>query len=100
MTKGRRALTTVLAMFVIGGLILLVPHLGLAQEKHKISWSVRPETTKTTVQHQLEIADVPSHIIRMFETKRTFPENPPTVENLKVGLAPLRILATYDAALR
>jgi hypothetical protein len=66
-------------------LTLLARTDGLAQERHKLSWSARPENTKFTVQQQLEIADVPGHVIRMFEIRRTWPENPPMVEGLKVA---------------
>ena len=82
MARSRVAIVRVLSL--LGGLILVVPDQSLAQERHKISWSVRPENTKTTFQHTLEIPDVPSHVIRMFEVRRTWPENPPSVEGVKV----------------
>src|SRR5438128_8318949 len=84
MRANRNGFTTALALSLVGGLALLVPDQSLAQERHKISWSVRPENTKTTFQHTLEIPDVPSHVIRMFEVRRTWPENPPSVEGVKV----------------
>jgi hypothetical protein len=75
---------TVFALSLVGGLVLLAPGQSWTQEKHKLSWSARPENTKFTFQHTLEILDVPGHAIRMFEIRRTWPENPPTIEGLKV----------------
>ena len=80
----RSSFATVFALSLVGGLVLLAPVQSSAQEKHKLSWSTRPENTKVTFQHTLEIPDVPSHVIRMFEVRRTWPENPPSVEGLKV----------------
>ena len=80
----RNGFATVLALALIGGPILLAPAQILAQEKHKLSWSVRPENTQYTVQHGLDIADTPGHVIRLAEVRRTWPENAPMVEGLKV----------------
>jgi len=74
----RSSFATVFALSLVGGLVLLAPVQSSAQEKHKLSWSTRPENTKVTFQHTLEIPDVPSHVIRMFEVRRTWPENPPS----------------------
>src|SRR2546425_8314922 len=84
MRTNRNGFTTALALSLVGGLVLLPPPPSLAQEKHKLSWSARPENTKYTAQQQLEIADVPGHTIRMFEIRRTWPENPPMIEGVKV----------------
>lgn len=83
-SMARNRVAIVLVLSLLGGLILLAPNQSLAQERHKISWSTRPENTKVTFQHTLEIPDVPSHAIRMFELWRTWPENPPMVTGLKV----------------
>src|SRR3989442_5853776 len=83
-SMARNRVAMVLVLSLLGGLILLAPNQSLAQERHKISWSTRPENTKVTFQHTLEIPDVPSHAIRMFELRRTWPENPPMVTGLKV----------------
>src|SRR2546428_10052063 len=83
-SMARNRVAIVLVLSLLGGLILLAPNQSLAQERHKIPWSTRPENTKVTFQHPLEIPDVPSHAIRMFELRRTWPENPPMVTGLKV----------------
>jgi hypothetical protein len=69
----------------------------VAQEKQKLSWSARPENTKYPVQHQLEVPDVPGHVMRMFEIQRTFPEAPPTVEGLEVVEEVARGISDYIA---
>src|SRR2546427_110413 len=84
-SMARNRVAIVLVLSLLGGLILLAPNQSLAQERHKISWSTRPENTKVTFQHTLEIPDVPSHAIRMFELRRTWPENPPSVAGANVG---------------
>jgi len=81
-TPGSTAIGLVLA--VAGALVLSFPDVSVGQEKRKISWSSRPENTKFTVNHPLEIPDAPRHILRLLEIRRTFPENPPVVNGLKL----------------
>jgi len=73
-----------LALLLVGGVILFAPLASGAQEKFKSSWSARPENTKVTFQHVLEIPDVPGHTIRLYEYHRTWPDNPPIMAGLKV----------------
>lgn len=73
-----------LILAVAGALVLICPDVSVGQEKHKVTWSSRPENTKFTVNHALEIPDAPRHIVRMLEIRRTFPENPPVVNGLKL----------------
>jgi len=63
--------TVLLALLAVGSLSFLAPIACDAQEKHKLSWSTRPENTKVVFQHGLEIPDVPGHMIRLFEIRRT-----------------------------
>src|SRR2546426_8624881 len=75
---------TVLAV-ALGGFIVLASGTSFAQEKHKISWSAKPENTKTTFRHRLEIPDMLGHAIVMFEIRRTWPDGGgPVVEGRKV----------------
>ena len=60
---------------LVGGLVLLAPAQSLAQEKHKLARSARPENTKFTYQHQLEIPDTPGHFI---QTRADAPDGVPT----------------------
>src|SRR5262245_5615453 len=53
--------------------------------KKKLAWSAKPENTKVTVQQVLEIPDAAGHVIRINETRRTWPDGGgPTVEGRKV----------------
>src|SRR2546425_12862923 len=64
---------TVLAV-ALGGFIVLASGTSFAQEKHKISWSAKPENTKTTFRHRLEIPNMLGHALVMFEIGRTWPD--------------------------
>jgi len=76
---------TVLAVALLGGFIVLASDTSFGQEKHKISWSAKPENTKTTFRHRLEIPDMLGHYIVMFEIRRTWPDGGgPVVEGRKV----------------
>src|SRR3989442_8663024 len=75
---------TVLAV-AVGGFIVLASGTSFGQEKHKISWSAKPENTKTAFRHRLEIPDILGHAIGMFEIRRTWPDGGgPVVEGRKV----------------
>jgi hypothetical protein len=84
-TVGGNRVFTVVAPALVGAFILVAFHSSFAQEKKKISWSAKAENTKVTVQQALEIPDIPGHIIRLTEFRRTWPDGgAPTVEGLKV----------------
>src|SRR5262245_4332057 len=48
-TIGATAIGLILA--VAGALVLIWPDVSVSQEKHKVTWSSRPENTKFTVNH-------------------------------------------------
>jgi len=83
-TVGCRWLSSASLGVFVASLLWLPPSGSLAQERHKVAWSARPENTKYTFQHVLEVGDVPGHAIRMIEIRRTFPDNAMTFEGLKV----------------
>jgi hypothetical protein len=80
----RLFLITILILAVTGGVILSFSDGSFSQEKKKLAWSTKAENTKYIGHPLLEIADVPGHAIRSFEIRRTFPDNPPIIEGLKV----------------
>jgi len=91
----RSSFATVFALSLVGGLLLLAPAQSLAQEKHKISWSAKPENTKYTFQHTFEIPDISGHVLRLFELRSTWPDGgAPTIQGEKVAEAISR--ATSD----
>jgi hypothetical protein len=85
MGKIRDSRVMILVLLLVA-LILLGSDTAFGQEKKKIAWSARPENTKVTVQQALEIPDIGGHIIRINETRRTWPDGgAPTVEGRKVA---------------
>jgi len=84
LTRIRAYVMTLVALCLAVGLILFVPAGGSAQEKHKLSWSVRAENVKFTLVGRLEIPDMPGHFLSIFELRRTWPDNPPTIEGVKL----------------
>ncbi len=78
--------------FIRNGMIVLIALTGLtafgstagwAQEKHKISFKSLAANTKYTQQHLIDVGDVPGHLIRIAEIRRTFPTNPPVFDGVK-----------------
>jgi hypothetical protein len=53
------------------------------QEKCKMSWEVPAANGSYTGQHAFDVGDVPGHQIRIFELRRTFPDDEPNCEGLK-----------------
>lgn len=58
---------------------------ALAQQKEHISFKVPAENSKYTRQVNIEVGDIPNHIVRIFEIHRTFPDNPPVINGLKLA---------------
>ena len=76
-----RALTTTVALLC---LVLALPAGdAVAQQKQQVSFSSPAQDSKFTQQQNVEIRDVPNHIVRVFEVHRTFP-NPPVINGLKI----------------
>src|SRR5438128_426876 len=57
---------------------------ALAQQKQKVSYKVSAENSKYTQQHLIDVGDVPGHEVRIFEIRRTFPNNPPMINGVKL----------------
>jgi hypothetical protein len=54
-----------------------------AQEKCKMKWEIPAANSNYTQQHVIDVGDVPGHQIRIFELRRTFPNDQPNCEGLK-----------------
>ena len=66
------------------------------QEKCKMSWVVPAANTEYTVQHTIEVGDVPGHLVRILEVHRTFPDDAqPNCEGLKLVEQWLRGYSDY-----
>ena len=67
------------------GVGVLASGTSYGQEKHKISWSSKPENTKFTVNQRLEHPDIRGHVVALIELRRTWPDGGgPVVEGRKV----------------
>jgi len=62
---------------------LPVDHVA-AQEKQRVSFKSPAENSKYTQQVNLNVADVPNHIVRAYEVHRTYPNNAPVINGLKL----------------
>jgi len=57
---------------------------ALAQQRQHVSYKVGAENSKYTQQQNVDMRDVPNHLLRIFEVHRTFPTNAPVVNGLKI----------------
>ena len=55
-----------------------------AQEKQHVSFKAPAENSKFTQQLNIDIGDVPNHIMRIFEVHTTFPSNAPVINGVKL----------------
>jgi hypothetical protein len=58
---------------------------ALAQQKQQVSFKVPAENSKYTQQQNIDVRDVPNHIVRIYELHRTFPNtNAPVIIGLRI----------------
>jgi hypothetical protein len=69
---------------VTAALLCLTAGTGLAQEKQHASFNGSAENSKFTQQLTIEVGDMPNHVVRVFEIRTTFPNNPPVINGLKL----------------
>jgi hypothetical protein len=74
---------TILALLCLG--ICLPADNAVAQQKQQVSFKVPAENIKFGLQQNVVVGDVPNHIVRVFETHTTFPNNAPTINGLKLA---------------
>jgi hypothetical protein len=56
---------------------------ALAQQKQQVSFKVPDENAKFIVSQNVEVGDVPNHIVRIFEVQNRLPNNTPAINGLK-----------------
>ena len=74
---------TITALLCLG--VCLPADNAVAQQKQQVSFKVPAENIKFGLQQNLVVGDVPNHIVRVFETHTTFPNNAPTINGLKLA---------------
>jgi hypothetical protein len=57
---------------------------AVAQQKQQVSFKLSAENSKFTQQQNIDIGDVPNHIVRVYEVHRTYPNNAPVINGLKL----------------
>jgi hypothetical protein len=72
-----------LLLAITATLIWATPGPLAAQEKCKMKWEAPPANSNYTQQHVIDVGDVPGHQVRIFEVRRTFPNDQPNCEGLK-----------------
>jgi len=55
---------------------------AVAQQKQRISYTAAAENTKYPQFLNIDVGDVPNHLVRIFEIHRTYPNNAPIINGL------------------
>jgi hypothetical protein len=66
-----------------------------AQEMQRVSYKTPAANSKYSVQHVLDVGDIPGHQVRLFELRRTFPTDAPTINGVKLKETISRGLSDY-----
>jgi hypothetical protein len=74
---------------------VLLPVDASAQQKQQVSYKTPAENSKYTQQLNVDVGDVPGHIVRIFEVHRTYPNNAPVINGLKLAEEWGRGIADY-----
>ena len=72
-----------LAAALLAGVVTLPAGEALAQQRQQVSFKVPAADSKYTVAQNVEVGDVPNHIVRVFEVQSGLPGNTPTINGLK-----------------
>ena len=75
---------SMLSLAVAGVIGLCATAIAVAQEKQHVSYKVTAENSKYTQQQFLDVGDSAGHQVRSFEIYRTFPNNAPVFNGIKL----------------
>jgi hypothetical protein len=80
-----RSVTITFAIMALS-LAVALPSAGVvAQEKQHLAFNTPAENSKYTEKTEsLELGDVPDHILRVFEIRRTYPSDAPLINGVKI----------------
>src|SRR5262245_9916952 len=81
-TTGRNAIKRAATLTAAMAMLSLPATDVLAQESQRVFFAASAENTKYMQQHVIEVGDVPGHHVRLFEIRRTFPNDPPIIGGL------------------
>jgi hypothetical protein len=57
---------------------------AIAQQKHRVTHTTLPDNIKITQQLVIDVGDVPGHQVRAFEHHRTYPDDAPVINGLRL----------------
>jgi hypothetical protein len=81
----RQTAKTVLTAAAITGFAAAMSASGaIAQERQHVFFKSLAENTKYTQQMMLDVGHMPGHQLRLFEIHRTYPNDPPVINGLKL----------------
>jgi len=66
-----------------------------AQQMQRVSYKTPAANSKYSVQHVLDVGDIPGHQVRLYELRRTFPTDAPTINGVKLKETIARGLSDY-----
>jgi hypothetical protein len=87
---------TTRSTIAVAALLCQVPGTVLAQEKQQVSFKVPADNSKFIVSQNVDVGDLPNHIVRLFHDRSVLPNNAATINGLK--LTEFFILGTGDIA--
>jgi hypothetical protein len=68
---------------------------ALAQQNRQLVFKVSAENSKYTQQHTIDVGDVSGHQVRLFEIRRTYPNNAPVINGMKIVESWARGISDY-----
>lgn len=80
----RRTALTLTTMALLCLAVALPAGNAVAGEKQKVSFKAPAENSTYAQQLNIDVADVPNHIVRIFDIRYTFPNNAPVINGLKL----------------
>jgi hypothetical protein len=78
----RRTALTLMTMGLLSLAVAVPTGNAVAQENQQVSYKVPAANTAYTMQQNIDVGDVPGHIVRVFELRRTFPNNAPVINGV------------------
>ena len=80
----RHTALTLMTMGLLSLAVALPAGNAVAQQKQRVSYKVSAENSKYTQQLNIAAEDLPNHIVRVYEAHRTFPNDAPVINGLKL----------------
>ena len=81
----RRIAVTLMTIGLLSLAVALPPSNVIAQQKQQVSFKAPAENSKYGIQQNIDVGDVPNRIVRIFEVHRTFPNNAPVINGIKLA---------------